>query len=74
MASKVGPQHGAEAVRLRLNALDPGKLAYDKLLGQPGVDYGFGPVEGALRKTFDDVNELIDRVAALEAAAPPFFP
>lgn len=75
MASKIGPQHGAGAVRLRLNALDPGKAAYDKLLGEPGADYGAGPVEGALRKTFANVNELLDRVAALEAATPPpFFP
>ena len=75
MTGKIGTQTGIEATRLALAALDPvHKPAYYKLLGEPGVDYGFGPVEGTLKKLVAGPNELLDRVAALEARAPVPFP
>jgi hypothetical protein len=62
MALKIGYQDGIEASRLRWNATDPGKAAYDKLAK-------------TLDSLKAGHNETQDRLAALEAAAPsPFFP
>lgn len=75
MAQKIGSQTGIEATRQRLNAIDPGKAAYNKLLGLPGQDYGLGAVEGTIDKLVTGHNELLDRMAAVEAGATtPFFP
>ena len=69
MAAKIGTQHGVEATRLALRGNDPeGKVAYDKLLGVAGRDYGAGPVEGTVLKLIQGHNEAIDRLAALEQA------
>jgi hypothetical protein len=53
MAPTVADNHGAEAVRVRLNALDPGKTAYDRFFGVPG------PLnEGTARKLIEGHNEV----------------
>lgn len=66
----IGAQHGAEAVRVRGNAIDPNRAAWNKFFGEPGKDYGdgAGPVEGAVRKLIDGHNEYEARIAALEDA------
>ena len=70
----IGFQDGIEATRQNLNKLDPGKAGYDKLLGEPGKDYGFGPVEGTVNKLKAFANSAEDRLAAIEAqlASAPF--
>lgn len=79
MASKIGTQHGIEAARQRLQALDPQETdvpAYNRVFGEPGQVYpgDARPVEGTMKKLVANVNELIDRVAALEARPTVPFP
>lgn len=83
MAQKIGPQHGVEATRQRLQDLwtqaTDGKTlaAFDKLLGKPGEKYASAPtqpVEGTLVKLIEAANEHEDRLAALEAQQPHPFP
>lgn len=66
MATKIGTQTGIEATRIELEALSAGKAGHQKLLGQPGKDYGFGPVEGTVQQLVNGHNEFEDRLAALE--------
>jgi hypothetical protein len=68
MAEKIGFQDGIEAVRQRLDTIDPGKAGYDKLFGKPGTDYGSGEVEGTLVKLKAGHNEFEDRLTAIEDA------
>jgi hypothetical protein len=69
MAQLIGTQTGIVATRSEMEALAPGKPGHTKLLGQPGLDYGFGPVEGTIQKLVNGHNEYEARIAALEAAA-----
>lgn len=76
---KIGTQHGIEGTRRKLQALDPAPLdvpAYNRLLGEPGVVYPGDalPAEGTVQKIVNNVNELIDRVEALEARPSVPFP
>ena len=34
MAEQISTAHGADAVRIRLNAIDPNRVAYDKFFGK----------------------------------------
>ena len=72
MASKIGPEHGVEGTRKRLQALDPQATdvpAFNRLFGPPGAIFpgDSNPVEGTLLKLVANSNELMDRVAVLEA-------
>jgi hypothetical protein len=78
---KLNPtKSGIESARLGLVAADPAhQVAYNRVLGEPGHTYPESPspgfaVEGVLQQTVENVNELIDKVAALEAAPPAPFP
>ena len=53
MADVIGLNHGAEAVRQRLNAVDPNKQAYNIFFGQPTATR-----EGTVRKLIDGHNEV----------------
>lgn len=53
--------------------------AVDRIFGVPGKKYGDASapnyaVEGVVQKLIENQNELIDKVAALEAAPPAPFP
>lgn len=62
MTEKIGFQDGINATEANLKALDPAHAAgYDKLAD-------------TLRTLKSGHNEFIDRLAALEAAAPAPFP
>lgn len=55
-------QNGAEAVRRRLNAVDPGKNGYNEMFGEPGLAYPERPqheVEGTIRKLIDGYNDYV---------------
>lgn len=66
MADKIGTQTGIEASRLQLLKLGLSAVGFNKLLGKPGQDYGFGPVEGTVTKLVSGHNEHEDRIAKLE--------
>jgi hypothetical protein len=53
MGVVISLQHGAEAVRQRLNAIDPGKSAYDKFFGPPTPTR-----EGTVVKLIEGHNEV----------------
>lgn len=59
MAEPIGAEHGAEAVRVRLNTIDPGRVAYDKFFGNTAPKLIAGHNENL---------SLSARVAALEDA------
>lgn len=58
---KIGFQDGIEAFRQRMNVVDPGKAAYDKLAA-------------TLETLKDGHNDALDRLAALEARPSGPFP
>lgn len=72
MAAIIGSQHGIEAARQAFHRIDPppdsDEAWADKVAGQPGRDYGFGPVEGTLMKLVFGHNEFEQRIASLEEA------
>lgn len=49
----ISEQHGSEAVRQRLNTIDPGKQAYNKFFGAPTASN-----EGTARKLINGHNEV----------------
>jgi hypothetical protein len=53
MTDIISAQHGAEAVRVRLNAVDPGVKAYDKFFGAHTATN-----EGTVRKLIDGHNSV----------------
>lgn len=53
MADIISEQHGSEAVRKRLNTIDPGKLAYNKFFGPPS-----DTMEGTAIKLINGHNEV----------------
>lgn len=60
--SKIGPNHGAEAERKRLLAIDPGKSAHNIMFGEPGKTYAESPtvaVEGTIRKLIEGHNDYV---------------
>lgn len=75
---KLNPNNMAtEAARLKLDAAIPGTSAFDRLFGTPGEKYPTAPnypVEGVLEQMALNQNELIDKVAALEARPVVPFP
>jgi hypothetical protein len=60
--SRIGSNHGAEASRKRLNALDPNKNAHNVMYGEPGKKYAEAPnvpVEGTIRKLIEGHNDYV---------------
>lgn len=53
MSDVIGDQHGAQAVRVRLNIVDPGREAYNKFFGQPTAGQ-----EGTAVKLINGHNEV----------------
>jgi len=53
MADVISDQHGAEAVRTRLNVVDPGKKGYNKFFGTPTASN-----EGTAIKLINGHNEV----------------
>jgi len=53
MADTISDQHGASAVRARLNAIDPNRQAYDKMFGPPTATK-----EGTIIKLIEGHNEV----------------
>jgi hypothetical protein len=64
VGEKIGQNHGIEATRKRLNLVDPGQRAFDRLLGEPGKIYNEPdiPSEGTLWKLITYHNELLGHI------------
>lgn len=61
--SKISVSNGVEAMRQRLNKLDPIKSAYNQVLGRPGQKYPEAPniaVEGTMTKLIEGHNDYVD--------------
>lgn len=75
---KLDPDNmGTEAARLKLDSAIPGTSAFDRIFGTPGQLYPSAPnrpAEGVLEQVVKNQNELIDKVAALEARPVAPFP
>ena len=69
---KIGPNHGAEILRQRLQETDPGdqQFAIDTVLGEPGKTYPnnrpLAKATGTLRILVEDHDEAMDAQAAQE--------
>lgn len=82
MVQKIGSQNGRESLRQKLHRMDnpasSGDFAIDNVFGLPGQKYPNNapntPVEGTLEKLIMGHNQLLDRVAALEARPAVPFP
>lgn len=59
MAEVISEQHGADAVRKRLNTIDPNRVAYDRFFGKtaPSLIKGHNEIfaEGGIA---DDIEEI----------------
>lgn len=53
MTDIISAQHGSEAVKVRLNTIDPGKQAYNKFFGAPTATN-----EGTAQKLIAGHNEV----------------
>lgn len=67
--SKISVNSGIEAIRNRLNAVDPKRTAYNTVFGKPGTKYAEAPnvgVEGTISKLIEGHNDYVDLKAVLD--------
>lgn len=67
--SKIGKNHGSEGSRQILNADNPGKVAFNNLLGEPGKVYPESTIaaEGTVRKLIEGHNDYVDFKQVMES-------